>query len=563
MHAAARRTTISKGISGSGSNVGRRQGSNRFLVEAHSKSSRIQRAGLFKKRQIGFRGLEEESSIATNHELSDRHNKLECVETYTQEASKMKSGIRAEPGPISQPPRVAPGLLGMLIVAVLMLNCNLQPGTPVAAPSAPKVQSMVSILAYAASIVSLVAAARLLQALRLARKMPLRPDAEAKKIIGSALLVAGGTVGAGIVALPVKTAAVGLLPSAAGLIAGWAYMLLTAFIIVEVSERCGGANFTRMAEMTLGRQWKAVSGALYMFVYCATLTAYIAESATFLGPFAAMAFGQTLPPATLSVLFTVVFGGVIAMGSKAVDTINGICVLVAMTAFLVLVVLGSTGLSPASLLFCNWAGAIQTVPIMIVAFTYHNMIPSLLGYLKSAAAVRKALFIGTSIPLAMYLVWEVLILGSLPPGTTLASVAEVVERMGSTGLVPAAINVFSLFAIVTSFLGVGMGCLDFVEDLVGRPNTGKGKGSCVGVVATMALPLAIACLCPKLFVAALELSGILRLVLFAIIPVAMLRAGVQASGGRRGWIGAAVAFIAIAIICIDVVGKLAPVILYH
>lgn len=66
----------------------------------------------------------------------------------------------------------------------------------------------------------------------------------------------------------------------------------------------------------------------------------------------------------------------------------------------------------------------------------------------------------------MYLVWEILILGSLPPGVSIASVTEVLELLGGNRIVSAAVNVFSLFAIVTSFLGVGMGCLDFLTGRV-------------------------------------------------------------------------------------------------
>ncbi|GMH43472.1 hypothetical protein BSKO_11394 [Bryopsis sp. KO-2023] len=558
MNTMQRTTPVGRGIFGSSSNPGRRYTRNKFVAEAHSQFSRLPRVGLFVKREGRFRGPQEETIVTPNHDLSEMHGDFEYAATTTEVSVLSKK----------EGPRLAPILLGPLIATSLLLNAKFLPGAPTTFPTTHKSQTLVSILAYTSSIVSLFGAANLLPALRIAREqIPQQQEVDKKKVFGAALLVAGGTVGAGIVALPVKTASVGLLPSAAGLIGGWAYMLLTAFLIVEVSEHCGaGANFTTMADMTLGKRWKAVSAALYIFVYCATLTAYIAESATFIGPPLAMALGHALPTATLSVVFTAVFGGVIAMGSKAVDTVNSTCVLVALAAFALLMGIGGTSLSSASLMFCNWPGAVQTMPIMIVAFTFHNMIPSLFGYLKSAAAVRKALFIGTLIPLSMYLMWEVLILGSLPAGSSLASVGEVVKMMGSTGAVPAAISVFSLFAIITSFLGVGMGCIDFVKDLAGGQNEGVkeegGKGPATGlaVAVTMFPPLAIACLCPKLFVAALELSGMLRLVLFAIIPALMLRAGpLRKSGAGKEWVAGAVALIAAAIIGIDVVGRLAPV----
>lgn len=50
----------------------------------------------------------------------------------------------------------------------------------------------------------------------------------------------------------------------------------------------------------------------------------------------------------------------------------------------------------------------------------------------------------------MYIIWEILILGSLPPGMSIGSVREVLQLLGGNRVVLASVNVFSLFAIVTS-----------------------------------------------------------------------------------------------------------------
>ena len=53
-------------------------------------------------------------------------------------------------------------------------------------------------------------------------------------VIGSAALVAGTTVGAGILALPAKTLAAGLAPTATLLVGGWVFMSATGLLIAEV-----------------------------------------------------------------------------------------------------------------------------------------------------------------------------------------------------------------------------------------------------------------------------------------------------------------------------------------
>ena len=60
------------------------------------------------------------------------------------------------------------------------------------------------------------------------------PDDAPGTVLGSAALVAGTTVGAGILALPAKTLAAGLAPTATLLVGGWVFMAATGLLIAEV-----------------------------------------------------------------------------------------------------------------------------------------------------------------------------------------------------------------------------------------------------------------------------------------------------------------------------------------
>lgn len=90
---------------------------------------------------------------------------------------------------------------------------------------------------------------------------------------------------------------------------------------------------------------------------------------------------------------------------------------------------------------------------------------------------------------------------------------------------------FSFFAIVTSFLGVGLGCVDFIADLMrsGGPLSGVMKRNKKNPIVNQGLPLLtaivpptiVAQLAPGIFYAALEFSGTFRLILFGLIPTMM------------------------------------------
>ncbi|KAK9810408.1 hypothetical protein WJX72_010274 [[Myrmecia] bisecta] len=361
------------------------------------------------------------------------------------------------------------------------------------------------------------------------------------RVTGAVLLIAGGTVGAGIIALPVKTAAAGFIPTMAMLTGVWAFMCLTATLLLELSLWYGpGTNLTTMAKNTLGGPGKVVSAVLYIFIYAATLTAYIAEGANFILPAAQAISGIALPAWAGCAAFATGLGAVVYAGTGATERVNSACVLVAVLAYGALLALGARGVDLNLLLHANWPASLSALPIMVVAFTFHNIVPSLLAYLGTAKRVLQAIVIGSLLPLVMYALWEGVILASLPVGSSTQSASHVVTLMrAAAGVrVTYAVQIFSLFAIITSFLGVALGCRDFLKELLFHPTTGvcqqlparlrqpsKFVQQLTPLLLTLGPAHIVAIACPSIFCAALKLSGTFRMLLFGIIPALMVWRG--------------------------------------
>lgn len=353
---------------------------------------------------------------------------------------------------------------------------------------------------------------------------------KSSRLRGAIALIAGGTVGAGIIALPVKTAAAGFMPSAVLLVAAWAYMCVTALCLVELSVHFGpGTNLVTMAKKTLGKPGVAVTLGLYLFIYLATLTAYIAEGANLARPLIAALPGIVAAPPSWATCgtFAAGLGAFVYAGTGPTERLNSVCLAVAIAAYVALVAIGFSSISGDALLRASWPSTLRTLPIMVVAFTFHNMVPSLLPYLGSARQVVRAVVMGSAFPLGLYLLWQFIILGSLQDTSGLQSSAHVIAglRAAAGPVAERVVQVFSLFAIVTSFLGVALGCVDFIADLLfgGRktpppPLVKRG----VPLAVALVLPIIVAVTAPTIFLPALEFSGTFRLVLFALLPAAMV-----------------------------------------
>ena len=87
-------------------------------------------------------------------------------------------------------------------------------------------------------------------------------------VFGGALIVAGTTIGAGMLAMPLVTAAGGFLAASAIYVVCWAIMILAGLIMLEVHIWTGDrSNLVTMSERFLGPigKWSAI--VLYIFLF--------------------------------------------------------------------------------------------------------------------------------------------------------------------------------------------------------------------------------------------------------------------------------------------------------
>ena len=99
----------------------------------------------------------------------------------------------------------------------------------------------------------------------------------------AAALIAGTTVGAGVLALPAATAGAGFAASTAVLCSSWVFMAAAGLLVAEAAaaaaRRTGEADvgFLATVRELLGDDVSRVTGATYAFLHYALLVAYAAQ----------------------------------------------------------------------------------------------------------------------------------------------------------------------------------------------------------------------------------------------------------------------------------------------
>jgi tyrosine-specific transport protein len=219
------------------------------------------------------------------------------------------------------------------------------------------------------------------------------------------------------------------------------------------------------------------------------------------------------------------------------------------------VIVGAYYVQPVLLSHTESKYAFSALPLLVIAFGFHNMIPSLTAYLNGdLKRVRKTIIGGSVMAFVIYLIWEVLVLGIVPlngPNGLYESLLHDQEASQAIAAIAGspAISLFSqglaFFAILTSFLAQALSLVHFLADGF---KMSYRKHESVGLCALALLPpIVLSLIYPELFFKALNFAGgICAVVLFGILPVLMVwlgryqkqtSMGYQVPGGRVALVG--------------------------
>lgn len=355
------------------------------------------------------------------------------------------------------------------------------------------------------------------------------------KIIGGILLVAGTTIGAGMLALPVSTGQGGFIPSIALLVICWAFMTFTAFLMLEVNLWMeDNTNLVSMAKRTLGKWGAAVSWVIYLFLLYLLTTAYIAGSGPITIDVINALTGYLLPSWAGAIPLLVIFGVCVYKGTSTVDYVNRLLMLALVIAYAAMVIFLTPYVEQRLLEHIDWSHLLIATSVVTTSFGFHIIIPSLTSYLnRDLHHLRRALLIGSIIPLIVYIIWELLTLGIIPLEgdnslaygyqTGVNAAQLLTTALGHTTLGVTA-RVFAFCAIVTSFLGVSLSLSDFLADGLKIEKTRPGR--ILLYVLTFMPPLLFALTNPRAFLSALEYAGAFGVVvLLCLLPALMVWSG--------------------------------------
>lgn len=352
------------------------------------------------------------------------------------------------------------------------------------------------------------------------------------RLIGGILLIAGTCIGGGMLGLPIATASGGFLASSVLFVVIWMLMCFTALLTLEVNLCFPRySNVISMARATLGRPAEFLCWTIYLFFLYALVSAFVAGGQDIMRGLL-QSVGIVWPVWLVSLIFIVVFGAVVMLGTRQVDLFNRFVMAVKFSSLFLLFMLVGAHVDLANLYSGHAVYLLPALSVVVTSFGFSIIVPSLRTYFHDdVRQLRIAIIMGSFIPLLCYLVWEGVIFGVIPlygeAGLSKLMLADqpMTSLMQSISYyVPAATvtiltKIFTSFCALTAFVCVSLSLSDYLADGLGVVKEGAAKW--LVLLATFVPPFVIAVFYPRAFIVFLSFAGLCCVLLQALMPAIM------------------------------------------
>lgn len=342
------------------------------------------------------------------------------------------------------------------------------------------------------------------------------------KVIGGTMLVAGTSIGAAMIAMPVTAAKIGLVWSIIVLFLVASVMYYMAKVNLEIFKlHNSDKSISKIACEIIGRRTQFIASFSILTLLISLLVAYISGLGEIISTVTKFSSSSAV------ILLVIILFVSLGFSHKIFDYYNRIAFSLKLftMAIMVLVLLPNISwdnLKESALVTIEDLSFLTIMPVFITSFGFHGSIPFIYKFLdRDANLYRRSTIYGSIITLFIYITWLTLSFGNVKYeelSNSNGSLSQFISLFNNDSqLLNQTINLFALLAIITSLFGVAVGLYDFLEEWMVEKFR-IGNRFLISAI-TFFVP-GIFCIASKnLFIKALSLAGCALTIIAIIIPI--------------------------------------------
>lgn len=274
-----------------------------------------------------------------------------------------------------------------------------------------------------------------------------------KRFLEAVATLTGTTIGAGVLGIPYVVAQSGVLVGLLHIIIIGAAVMLVNLLLGEVVLRTkGNHQLTGYAEKYLGSTGKKLMAITMAAGIYGALLAYIIGTGISLSSIL-----PGLPPLAGSLIFFAVASAIVYFGLAAVEKSELLLSFLTVTVITIIIVAAimSGRFSAANLTGVSLKNAFMPYGVVLFALLGAVAIPEMKEELgRSRALLRKAIIIGSLIPIVLYALFAAAVVGISGASTSQIATTDLGARLGE--LMGVFANLFAVLAMSTSFIALGL-----------------------------------------------------------------------------------------------------------
>lgn len=352
------------------------------------------------------------------------------------------------------------------------------------------------------------------------------------------------------------------------------YMIVTLFCMLEANlySQEEETNLITMTGERFGRIGQGIAWFSFLMVMYTASAAYIVAGSPLVNHVLQATIGFHLPNFWMSVCFAFAFGIITWLPIRIIDWCNRVLMIGLIISYGLILHGTLQPLDPQQFVGGHSEYLWAAIPMTMLAFTAHLILPSLRQYYDHELPIlKRVLIIGNLVPLVIYVLWQFLlvnIIGLSGPHGLIAlaqsdhPVSSMIAALTQHGVnnIANLNQVFSLFALVTSFVGISLSLRDFLIDALNL--THRYHHRLLVMLLAILPPLTFAEYNPSGFLQALSYTGIFVAILYTIMPPLMVwqaryvaklpNPGYRIFGGKA--VLAVVIAIGFSIVVVDIAG---------
>ena len=348
------------------------------------------------------------------------------------------------------------------------------------------------------------------------------------KQITSILLIAGTCIGAGMFALPLTFAKIGIIPTIVVIVSTWLFIYYSSLVNLELNLHCKNDSHVKsLSEEFSGKKARIFETINLKLISYSALTAYIYGCSSILEKLIGSDVSLSIIATGLTAFTVILF----LFDTHIISKINNIAFIISIALFFTIILRILTCIDFSNIPLTgniSFHAISTTLSVVFLSLSYQIIFYAIRDYCNNDInMIKKAYLWGSIVPMIVYTLWtcgalsiiynkNIGFYNSIDNNTDVGDFIEELSKHLQFAKLQVLVYVISIFTIFTSIIGVGLSLKKNISNILNIEN--KKKCNIMSTLITILPPYIVSIIIPNAFIMLLKFASVFLMNISIFLP---------------------------------------------